>query len=146
MQSVTTIYSAANVIEAHAVRSMLEREGIDARVVGDAIEAGAFSAGHKGTAVLVNTSDALRARELIADAQRSTSPKPPSGWSFQFSVRCLLITTTLVALVAAVMGKIPFAAWGTVALSVLFLGEIAEIVVSSYRAIGRELNSDKQTD
>jgi len=65
---VVEIYVAANSLEAHAVRNLLEAEGIEAQVVGEALEQGAFPAGGRlSPRVWVHGNDAARARELIEE-------------------------------------------------------------------------------
>lgn len=139
-----TLYRAGNAVEAHAVANLLEGQGIAARVVGDAIEAGGFIAGHQGSDVLVKQSDADRARRLIAEAQGpgEAGLTPPVAWP-RFSLRYLLLLTTVVALSAALLGLFPAAAWGTVVLSVLLLAEVCWIVSSSYRAVREALTSNR---
>lgn len=57
------VYAALNPAEAEIIRSMLESEGIDAKVAGDM--QGGFTGTLPEVSVVVHADDADRARELI---------------------------------------------------------------------------------
>jgi len=72
-----TIYRAADIIEAHIVRGMLEAEGIEAEVAGFYQQGavGQLAPQDFARVMLVDERDAARAEQLIA-AYESRDPEP----------------------------------------------------------------------
>lgn len=141
-----TIYRAANTAEAYAVQNLLAEEGIAAEIVGDVIASmwGFLPGRQAGPSVVVPPADATRARELV-EAQLATISRT-TGRPWQFSMRALLITMTLVSLVAAIYGHVPYPVLSVIVLSTLFLGELIDVVVTTYRQFDRTLNPEKYED
>ncbi|WP_442483961.1 putative signal transducing protein [Aeoliella sp. SH292] len=141
-----TIYRAANAAEAYAVQNLLAEEGISAEIVGEVIAStwGFLPGRQTGPSVVVPSGDATHAREVV-NAQLATIPRTPNR-PWQFSVRALLITMTVVAIVAAICGQVPYPVLSTIFFTALLIGEIAAPFIRSYREIDRTLNPEKYED
>jgi putative signal transducing protein len=77
----TVIYSAANTQQAYLLKGILEDRGIPARVVNDAIQiaGGDLPVGWAAAArVVVISEDALKAREIAEEFDRTTGHEPTS--------------------------------------------------------------------
>lgn len=78
---VVEVYSAANPVEAHAIRNLLEQAGIEARVVGDIIRmaGGELPLGQvTAPRIWVREADVGRAREIVRQYEalrRSGAPE-----------------------------------------------------------------------
>lgn len=132
------IYRTTNGVEAHALRIQLAKEGIDAVVVGDVLE----------TAWGAMPGDAAAASVLVADADRAEARKRLELWvherevvqvehrktgqrslvrPLRYNLRILLVLTTVVAILAAMLGALPFKLWWSSILALFFLIECISI-------------------
>jgi hypothetical protein len=68
------VYSTFSPAEAEIIRGMLDGEGIQARVGGEA--QGAFAGATPEVTVMVHGTDADRARQLILDHQKTAAETP----------------------------------------------------------------------
>ena len=98
------VYVAESSMEAHAVRNVLDSEGVHAQVVGDVLESvhGGIPLGAATSPrIVVGQCDMIRAREVISlwkqvqlDRARESTTLP-----FQYGMRILLVNLTLLAVV-----------------------------------------------
>jgi hypothetical protein len=79
------VYSAADLHEAHFIKSMLEESGIKAHIVGDHLQTaiGDLPAARIAPRIWVNAANFDQARKIITDheAQRRSNPTPECEWT-----------------------------------------------------------------
>lgn len=119
------VYRTANQIEARALAAALEEGGVDAHVLGEALQGGyggVFAGGLNELEVWINADDRDRAEQIIADWRDHSATEPPpdapkrSGLlpeKIQFPMIALLWIMTAVAILAAATSKrlIGFGDW-----------------------------------
>ncbi len=110
--NVVEIHQAGNPVEAHAVRSLLDHEDIEAHVVGDDLSStfGGLAFGNKTSVALwVAEEDAPRAAEIISQwrAEHAAPDTDHDEAWLQYDMRMLLVNMTLLAIAFAILRFTP---------------------------------------
>jgi hypothetical protein len=131
------IYSAADPIEAHMLCNLLEENGIDARVVGDALSGlgGAVPFGSTTSPrIWIDHASAPRARELIDgwEFERRGGRPARANQPLQFSLKTMFIVTTVCAVACALYGILHDQPWLGLALAAAWYGLQAVLLVAAY--------------
>jgi hypothetical protein len=131
------IYSAADTIEAHLLCNLLEENGINARILGDALAGlgGALPFGSTiSPRIWTDEASAERARELIDHwefARRGGRPARVDS-PLQFSLKTMFVVTTVCAVACALYGFLHEQPWLGFALGAVFYLLQFALLVAAY--------------
>ena len=101
-----SIYQAANITEAHIVRSMLNARGIDAEVSGHYLQGGVGELATMDFArVLVEEEDIALARKIVAEYEANTYEQAETGLS-PLSIRSVLIFVAALLILIGILASL----------------------------------------